>query len=174
MDRDKATRLWGEFCSTGNREAFEDLYRTFQPRIFRVCRANLGDEQAADEVTTELFWVMFDKCPRARNGFPTMLFSWAHNLCRRYRGRRKEEGLPKALDVAGSNMLQDVERREELDALERALDVLTDDQRHVFVLHAFEGFTFTEIASILGKTRWTVGRLYDEAFRRLRESLDDR
>jgi RNA polymerase sigma-70 factor (ECF subfamily) len=56
-------------------------------------------------------------------------------------------------------------------AVRQALGQLSESQREVVVLHAYEGMTFAEIAEVLGATGVAVRVRAHRAYRRLRELL---
>ncbi len=62
-------------------------------------------------------------------------------------------------------------RDEEMVRLARALNQLADDQRRVIELHHLQGFSVTEVADLVGRTRPAVAGLLFRGLNRLRELM---
>jgi RNA polymerase sigma factor (sigma-70 family) len=170
-DGEEATCLWKEFCRTRDGDAFELLYRGYRARVFRCCRASVGDDAAADELTTDLFYRLCLNPQPARKGFDAMLFSWVSKLCLRHRRRAKSTSLSDGFVLAAEHPAP-VSRGGELRAsLRRALHRLSDLEQLVLLLHALEGFSFTDTAAMLLTSRWRVSRLYTRAVGRMQGAL---
>lgn len=65
-----------------------------------------------------------------------------------------------------------VDYRQRLKLLERAVAELPPRQREVFLLHKFDGFSHSEIATELGITRSAVEKLIMKSLASLRDRLD--
>jgi RNA polymerase sigma-70 factor (ECF subfamily) len=73
---------------------------------------------------------------------------------------------PDALDVA--------ERKEERDRVRAAVATLSAEQREAFVLRHYQGFTYEEIARVMGTPLGTVKWRIHEAVRRLEQAIASR
>ncbi len=58
---------------------------------------------------------------------------------------------------------------EENEYIKSLLDKLTDKQREVFILRAFEGWTFEKIGKKIGKSSPTVFGIYNTAIKKLKK-----
>jgi len=172
MNQEWATQLWGEFRRTGDPVKFEQLYRTHWLDVFRYCRAVLRDDELADEVTSRTFVVLFIGRPAARKSFHLLLFTWASNLCRRYGQERRSAGSPDLTALEPSVVPARDDFGEPLDAIARAFQFLSIEERLVFILRVLLGYSWTEIGMVIGRSRWTAERVYNRAVQRLREILD--
>ena len=141
-------------AASGNRQAFERLYRAHVDRVYAICTRMLADRQLAEEVTQDVFVRVWQKLPgfRAESAFSTWLHRVAVNVVL---SRRKRAGIlgartadDEALDAAPSRPVF-VGERLDLDA---AIAGLPAGARRVFVLHDVEGFTHEEIGEQLGIT----------------------
>ncbi|HEY0929238.1 MAG TPA: RNA polymerase sigma factor [Gemmatimonas sp.] len=141
-------------AASGDRQAFERVYRAHADRVFGLCVRMLGDRVLAEEVTQDVFVRVWQKLPgfRAEAAFSTWLHRVAVNviLSRRknlgvQHGRHAEE---EALDVTPARGDRVTERLD----LEEAIGGLPNGARRVFVLHDVEGFTHEEIGEQLGIT----------------------
>lgn len=157
-------------------QAFADLYdRYFEP-IYRYCYHRLGDREAAEDATSQVFLQVYVALPRYQEAgtFRSWLFAIAHNqIVNRGRERRPDQ----TLDAAGEHsdpapLPEDLalaadEHRE----LAAAIAKLAPDQQKVIELR-LAGLTGPEIARMLGRSHAAVKMLQLRAVERLRDYLD--
>lgn len=141
-------------AASGDRRAFERLYRAHVDRVFAICTRMLADRQLADEVTQDVFVRVWQKLPgfRGESAFRTWLHRVAVNVVQSHRQRASIHGARTANDDAFDvTPTRAVFVGERLD-LEAAIAGLPAGARLVFVLHDVEGFTHEEIGEQLGIT----------------------
>jgi RNA polymerase sigma-70 factor (ECF subfamily) len=145
----------------GDVEAFEELMRAHEDRIFAVCLRMLRDRDAALEATQETFITVFRKADRfaGRSAFSTWLYRVAINTCydlTRRRKRHRADPLPETHDppdpTAGDE-LGSIEIRSEIEA---ALDELAPEYRSAIILSDLEGLALETVSEILGVPIGTV------------------
>ncbi len=162
----------------GDDSALNALMDRHQEGLFRFVFRHIPNEADALELTTEVFARAYFNIGKFRPTakFVTWLYHIALNVCRdhsrsrayRYSlktvsadapGQESEE--PAQLSSTGRGPDQETEGREELDALERAIQELPEDVRLPLVLTALEGHSQAETAELLGITQKAVGmRVY--------------
>jgi RNA polymerase sigma-70 factor (ECF subfamily) len=139
-------------AASGDRQAFERVYRTHAAKVFSLCLRMLGDRALAEEVTQDVFVRVWEKLPgfRGDSSFGTWLHRVAVNVVLT---RRKAAGIrdgrtadDEALDMAPARSDSVGERLD----LEGAIAQLPRGARTVFVLHDVQGFTHEEIGEQLG------------------------
>ena len=142
-------------AATGDRRAFERVYRLHVERVFSICARMLGDRVAAEEVTQDVFVRVWEKLPgfRGDSAFSTWLHRVAVNVVLT---QRKTVGIQQARTIDDENAIESapsapVSVGDRLD-LESAITRLPTGARHIFVLHDVEGFTHEEIGVQLGIT----------------------
>lgn len=165
---------------------FEQLYRRHRERIFAVLVRMLRNREDALDATQDVFI----KIHRGLDSFdPSGRFlTWAYRIATNHaidRIRRKKVRKETALadqTVAGDSDLRtgrgtevpvgsELERDEIARAVAIAVDDLGEAHRMVFTLHCYEGFSYGEIAAVLGIPVGTVmSRLY-HARRKVRSAL---
>lgn len=164
----------------GDRSAFSELFSRYAPRLQRLMQRDLGGAEDAHDLVQQTFLQLH----RARHDFRTdaklrpWLFTIALNLKRQHfrrKGRRPEtsldaEGGP-AEPVAPRG---DPEARISDVQLRAALGKLPEGQREVIMLHWFEGFSFREIAEVVGASQPAVKVRAHRGYNRLRETMADR
>jgi RNA polymerase sigma factor (sigma-70 family) len=142
-------------AATGDRRAFERVYREHVDRVYAICTRMLADRVLAEEVTQDVFVRVWEKLPgfRGESAFSTWLHRVAVNVVL---SRRKVASLHHARtvddeDAIGLAVGRTVSVGDRLD-LESAIAGLPNGARRVFVLHDVEGFTHEEIGEQLGIT----------------------
>ena len=158
---------------SGQRSAFEALYRRHHRRIYALCLRMSGDRAAAEDYTQETFirsWQRLESFDLGTN-FDAWLMKVAVNVVRggiRSSRRRVVREERVAIDQSGDHPDMHPELGHEL---ERALIKLPDGQREVFVLHDVEGFKHQEIADMLGLKVGTSRSRLHQARKFMREQL---
>lgn len=174
-----------ERALAGEPDAFGEIVRRWERRIFALACGMLGSTEDAHDATQETFIAAF----RNLRGFrgEAKVSSWLHriavNQCitRQRRARvRAETGLEDEQAAVGERFLatpseaspaMTLEGRERTQAVRRAVNALPPELREVIVMKEFEELTFQEIADALGIPVSTVkSRLYT-ALRQLRMRL---
>lgn len=156
----------------GDARAFDQLFARHAEAIHRFLTHRVGDAARAEDLTQETFLSLVRARDRFTPGraFRNWVYAIAVNAARQeLRSKLRERSRLRALDTssgtAGAN--DGVEQR----AVRQALGQLSESQREVLVLHAYEGMTFAEIAQVLGSTGIAVRVRAHRAYRRLRELL---
>lgn len=168
----------------GDFDAFSDLMRAHEERVFAICLRMLRNREAALDATQETFVTVFRKVDRfaGHSAFSTWLYRVAVNTCydqTRRASRRSTEPFPEGVDPAdqsAQDAFQSVEVRPDLEA---ALASLPPDFRAAVVLCDAEGLSLQTAAEILGVPVGTVKsrvfrgrRLLAEALGNLRTGFD--
>ncbi|MFN8466499.1 MAG: RNA polymerase sigma factor [Caldilineaceae bacterium] len=154
--------------------AFAALYECYLDRIYRFCYNRLGERQAAEDATSEIFLRALAHLPNYRSGsFGAWLYTIAHSVViAHYRKERLSEPLDGAdagwRGLAAEPLADHAERA----ALLIALGELPDDQRTAVELPA-AGWSDTQISEILGKSAAAVRMLRYRAMQRLHQLLAD-
>jgi RNA polymerase sigma-70 factor (ECF subfamily) len=150
-------------ASDGDINAYEQLVRRYQRRIFRMCLNMLGNEADAAEVAQDVFfsvWRALSKF-RGEGAFSTWLYRIAMNRCLKVLRQRHPATVP-LIDRAGSSgdPAGEYEARQAAEHIGRAVAALTPEQRAPLLLREVEGLSYEEIARILGLSIGAVkGRL---------------
>jgi len=163
-----------ERALTGDADAFGELVRRWERRIFALTYGMLGREEDARDATQETFLAAF----RNLRGFrgEAKVSSWLHriavNQCITRQRRAKvrsetaleDEQERDATSFAAPARLspaRTVEHRQVTQAVRRAVNSLPVELRQVIVMKEFEDLTFKEIAETLELPLSTVkSRLY--------------
>jgi RNA polymerase sigma-70 factor (ECF subfamily) len=168
-------------AASGDRLAFERLYRRHLNRVYSLCARMVADRGRAEELTQDVFVRAWEKLElfRGESSFSTWLHRLTVNVvlnARKSDGRsrsRFEEtdeeagGMDAMAGVVGSPLAPG----DMLD-LEEAIEKLPKGARRVFVLHDVEGYKHEEIAEMLGVTSGATKAQLHRARLLLREAMN--
>lgn len=166
-------------AASGDRRAFERLYREHVDRVFSICVRMSGSRSRGGELTQDVFVRVWEKLPlfRGESAFSTWLHRVAVNVAlndRKVQQRERSRAAPEGEeenDSAGTLGSVPAPPLAERMDLEAALALLPPGARKVFVLHDVEGFTHEEIAQEMGVTAGGTKSQLHRARMLLREAL---
>ncbi|MEZ0240181.1 MAG: RNA polymerase sigma factor [Chloroflexota bacterium] len=176
MDAETIDRLVAE-VQAGNREAFGQIFDEYNQPIYRFVVSRVGRPSDAEDLTQLIFVKALEALPRyVARGIPFggWLFRLARNaVIDHVRTRRDHVELTAEIqrpsEEAGPEATAAL--RQDLDAVGRALGVLTDEQREVIELRFFAGLSAREAAEAMGKQEGTIRGLQFRAIASLRREL---
>lgn len=168
----------------GDEQAFAELYDALAGRVHGVVLRVLRDPAHAEEVTQEVFVELWRIAPRydAAKGGPA---AWATTIAHRRAvdrvrseqatrlraARDAERDGPRLDDTTADAVVDDQFAAFERGRVRRALDRLTDVQRQAVELAYFNGYTYREVAALLGLPEGTVKTRIRDGMIRLRDEL---
>lgn len=168
-------------AASGNSEAFGQLVRRYQDRLFRgVCHL-LHAHADAEDVVQDTFVQAYLKLQTFRQqcAFYTWLYRIALNIV--YSGGRRQRTraqLSRARPVRADDQTDphgtpddELQRREDENQLRQALDALSAEHRAILVLRGVEGFDYDTIAQVLELNLGTVRSRLHRARLELRDQL---
>lgn len=158
----------------GDRQAFHKFYVCYAPRVFRYALTLVRDRDLAEEVVQETMIAVWKgaKSFRGQSQVSTWVFGIACNQARQIL-RRMSPSQPEPEGEEG-NAWEPKEPELPLDQAERVrwtLARLPQNEQEVVVLAFYQGFSYREIAQILGIPEGTVKSRMFQARRRLRALL---
>ena len=123
--------------------AFSEMYRRYSGKVHAYCVKMLGDEDAAEDVFQETFIKFYHKVDPGRNDFnvPGFLMTIARNLCFNYFRDKKQTVDIENMDFS-SGQGDAYERKELLELITMALDVLPLDYKEAFILREYDGLSY--------------------------------
>jgi RNA polymerase sigma-70 factor, ECF subfamily len=145
------------------------------PRLRRYARALVGDRYAADDLvqdTLERAWNKFYLW-RPGSDLRAWLFAIMHNVFVNQVRRRRNE-IEQAMEEPPAVAVRATQSDQlELQDVDRALRILSDEQREVMLLIAIEQMTYDEVSRALDIPIGTVMSRLSRARDRLRQLLGD-
>lgn len=169
---------------SGDTDAFDQLVLKHQDRLYRTLVHMLGSVHDARDVTQDAFLLAYQKLDTFRQeaSFYSWLFRIAYHaaISRRRKnrqihqsleGRREQTGIDLPDRSPASDPTEHLNREEQQELVRTALNQLPPDYRDVLTLKELEGFSYDEIASILGCPIGTVRSRIHRGREELREKL---
>lgn len=171
---------WIRRIALGDREAFENLFRSYQRRIFAYLYGLVGRAETAEELTSDVLVEVWKNASRFRGDSrpSTWIFGIARykalSALRRPELDQAEEkaaaGVADPAMAADERLAKEAVRRSVREALAR----LSPAHREVIELTFYHGFSCQEIAQIVKRPVNTVKTRMFHARRRLHEILEAR
>lgn len=155
--------------------ALELIYEHFGARLYGYVLSLVKSPSDSEEILNELFIRIAQKCEiigKAMN-MRVYLFAMARNMA--YEMFRKRSSQKKSLSEYTVYLTcgDDVHKwsDEELTAVRKAVDELSEEQREVVILRIFEEMAFDEIAQLMRISQNTAASRYRYALEKLRRRL---
>lgn len=161
----------------GDRSAFDALVELHRERVVAVARRFLGDPHEALDIAQDVFVAAYRVLPQWRPG--AQLFTWLYrttlNLCtKRLRSRGRVISMADRVGDREAPSAEPVDRAELAQAIDEALEALTDMQREVFLGCHEQGNTLDEMARRLDIAPGTARSHLHRALVTLRDRLKTR
>jgi len=151
----------------GDHDAFTEIMRSHEDRVFSVCLRIMGSRDQALDATQETFLTTFRKAGqfKGNSALGTWIYRIAVNTCYdqlRKQRRRKTDPLPDHLDPADHSAEDAVDAAGLRPEIQEALAAIPDDFRTAVILSDIEGMALPEVAEIL---EIPVGTVKSRVFR---------
>jgi RNA polymerase sigma-70 factor (ECF subfamily) len=155
----------------GDERAFEQLVRQHQQRVFGLVARILHRQDDVEDIAQQVFLKVYLSLNRfdQRAAFSTWLYKIAVNECWDHLRKKKVRPLLYESDLSEEQVsrLDGIaslgrstegldEQAETRDTLQRALEILPEQDRELLLLKEVEGFSVQELAEILGLNVNTV------------------
>ena len=177
-------------CQAGEREAFNEIVRSYQKKVLNLAYHFLGNYTEAVDLTQDAFIKAYLSIKKFRqeSNFYTWLYRITVNLCKnklKYRQRRgyyQKRSLDEPLELEEGNLKFELAanrpnpgelavNKERNEIIRRAIDSLDERYRVVLILRVREMLRYEEIAKILKCELGTVKSRLHRARLMLKEKL---
>ena len=169
----------------GDLEAFNQIVRRYQLRVYNLSARILGDRTAAEDVAQDTFVSAYRALARYRGGsLRAWLLRIASNQCYdrlRSAKRRPEQSLDEAMESPGFSVPsrdpspeQQAISRELHDHVQRAILGLPFDQRNTMMFVDVQGLSYQEAAEAMEVSMGTVKSRLSRARAAVRDALMER
>ena len=180
MEIEDATLV--ERSRDGDLDAFNQIVRRYQLRVYNLAARILGDRTAAEDIAQDTFVSAHKALARFRGGsLRAWLLRIASNLCYdrlRSAKRRPEQSLDEAMESPGFHVPsrdpspeQQAISRELHDHVQRAILGLPFDQRNTIMLVDVQGLSYEEAAEAMDVSMGTVKSRLSRARAAVRDAL---
>ncbi|HTY57406.1 MAG TPA: sigma-70 family RNA polymerase sigma factor [Bacteroidota bacterium] len=163
----------------GRRQAFTELMKRYQERVYWVARRIVGSHDDADDVVQETFVKAYLALGEFRGdaSFFTWIYRIAVNLSLNALRKRQvlnylhESELLSRILPSTDDPGKALENSETESALARAVATLPEKQKAVFVMRYFDEMTYEEIGRVLKTSVGGLKANYFHALRKVREYM---
>ena len=169
--------LWNRATQARCENAFRTLLERHEQLVWNVCNRLLRNSSDVEDAFQMAFIALLEHGSAiTSNDFRPWLYRVAYNAALRVQsGRLEMDGLSNANSVPEESMdtevFESIERAEQSQLIDEALDSLPEKYREVLVLHYCCGVARDDIASQLGLTPQTVKARLSRARKALRTRL---
>ncbi len=176
---------WLRRAQNGDAEAFAQVFESLRGTVFAVAARLVGPDDAED-VTMETFLRAWQGVSQfnGRSSLKSWLYRIAHNCAiDAIRKRKRQREIHPEHDAEGRDRMEAVadeavehpasglERDEDREVLDRALQALPEEHRLILLLRYSEGLSYGEIAAAAGLPIGTVMSRLFNGKRKLKQHL---
>lgn len=175
---------WIDSARKGNQDAFAELVRLYEKKVFALTARMCKNPEDAAEAAQEAFLAAWQGLPNFRGdaAFSTWLYRLASNACidlLRREGRHQSAAGPSFNDEETGLEVTDtaptpaetLERKELRQQIELGLQSLSTEHRQVLILREIHQLSYDEISRILKLDTGTVKSRISRGRRQLRNFL---
>jgi RNA polymerase sigma factor (sigma-70 family) len=173
-----AERVLVERLSGGDETALVELYDRYAPFVYGLAVRTLVDRQIAEEVTQEVFVSLWEHPKQIEPGrgtlrgfLGTLTHRRAVDAVRREEARRRREVRVARHEGSVPDVADVVLRSDTTGRVRNAVEVLPDAQRQALELAYFDGYTYRQVAEVLGIPEGTAKSRLRLALTRIAEHL---
>ncbi|TMM39327.1 MAG: sigma-70 family RNA polymerase sigma factor [Actinobacteria bacterium] len=162
----------------GDEAAFVKLYDELAPRVYGLCRRIVRDPAQAEEVAQEALvevWRTAGRYDPAKGSASAWVLTIAHRRAvdrvRAEQASTDRERRVATEEVPYDDVVEQATARLERQQVRRCLQGLTDLQREAITLAYYRGYSYREVADLLGAGLPTVKTRMRDGLIRLRDCL---
>jgi RNA polymerase sigma-70 factor (ECF subfamily) len=164
----------------GDESAFNTLANRYIEKIYWHARRMTGNHLDADEILQEVLIVLYKKLKTFE--FKSSLYTWIYTITntrsinlinkRRIKNLFSLEEVPNNI-LDDRNLSAELESKQKLQQIEKALQKLPVKQREVFIMRNYNELSYEEISEITGKSIGALKANHFHAINKLKEMLKD-
>ena len=163
----------------GDAQAFSALYDELSPAVFGLARRVVRDPVHAEDVTQEVFldvWRQATRFDSSRGKGRTWILTITHrravDTVRRGEAYKRQDHHGALDEVSHDEPADAAIRADEHGSVRTCLETLTDLQLESVRLAYFNGYTYSEVATLLDKPLPTIKTRMRDGLIRLRDCLE--
>jgi RNA polymerase sigma-70 factor, ECF subfamily len=162
----------------GDRAAFEELYDQLAGPVYGIIRKVLRDRAQSEEVAQEVLlevWRTASRFDASRGSAVTWVMTMAHRRAidrvRSEVAAAERERRAARVQIPSDEVAESVEASLEAERVRRCLAGLTELQRESISLAYYRGYTYQQVAALLGTALGTIKTRIRDGMIRLRDCM---
>lgn len=163
---------WLRQIATGNTKALEKLYRGVSPSVYAFALSLLKNSHDAEDVLHDSFLLIWRNAPAYRSEGKPMawILTITRNQC--FKKLRQQKRYISMSDWETEVFLPDETlSAEEKLLLQHCMNLLTEEERQIVILHAVAGLKHRQIAQFLEIPLSTALSKYHRAIKKMKNNL---
>lgn len=176
IDRVKEKHLLYRIATYQDADAFGAIYDMYVDTIYRFVFFKVGNQQDAEDVTSEVFlkvWKYLQGLDNPVESVRALLYASARNAVvdlYRSRAKQKTETLDVAMALPGvKNVGDEIDIKSEVQNLIQDIRLLKQEYQEVLLLRFVEELSLKEIARVIGKRPTNIRVMLHRAVKKLEE-----
>lgn len=164
----------------GDESAFNILATRYKEKIYWHARRMTGNHLDADEILQEVLLVLYNKLKtfEFKSSVYTWIYTITHTRSINYIKRNKIKSFfnlndLKNIEDENNNLVLNLEQKQKLDLIEKALQKLPIKQREVFIMRNYDDMTYEQISQITGTSTGALKANYFHALNKIKELVKD-
>jgi RNA polymerase sigma-70 factor (ECF subfamily) len=164
----------------GNEQCFKNLFETYYSDLVVFAFGILQDRECAEDIVQNFFvnfWCK-RKSLKIESSFEGYFYRSVRNACLNQIRNRKNRELKIKEMALDTTVIQydesDKDEHSDLNALYKAISLLPDQRRKIFMLCCFDNIKYHDVAKLLNISVNTVRTQMGRAYKSLRKHLEER
>lgn len=159
--------------ASGDTQGLDTLYRFASPGVYAYALSVLKNSHDAEDVLQDTFLRIHDAAATYRSQDKPMawILTITRNLCFKHLQQQQKAGHTPIEEWRDYLGIQESTAQEDKALIQACMEILTDEDRQILVLHAVAGFKHREIAKLLGLKLSTVLSKYHRAIKKMKENF---
>lgn len=160
----------------GDESSFNRLAVKYQEKIYWHARRMTGNHLDADEIVQEVLIVLYNKLKTFE--FKSSLYTWIYTITNtrsiNYLKKKTLRNFFSLDDITNKkfdqkDVFDNLESKQKVDKIEKALQKLPVKQREVFIMRNFDELSYEEISQITGKSVGALKANHFHALNKIKE-----
>lgn len=160
----------------GDESSFNRLAVKYQEKIYWHARRMTGNHLDADEIVQEVLIVLYNKLKTFE--FKSSLYTWIYTITNtriiNYLKKKTLRNFFSLDDITNKkfdqkDVFDNLESKQKVDKIEKALHKLPVKQREVFIMRNFDELSYEEISQITGKSVGALKANHFHALNKIKE-----
>jgi RNA polymerase sigma-70 factor (ECF subfamily) len=160
----------------GDESAFNQLAVKYQEKIYWHARRMTGNHLDADEIVQEVLMIIYSKLKTFE--FKSSLYTWIYTSTNtrsiNYLKKKNLRSFFNLDDIINKkfeqkDVIDDIESKQKVEEIEKALQTLPVKQREVFIMRNFDELSYEEISQITDKSIGTLKANHFHALNKIKE-----